>query len=70
MQIVGYYQANEFANDPDLGPFGKRITDKIRSRCAAAATLLVRRANTHHSSRAHQSWRAPRAALSAIAPRE
>jgi len=41
MQIVGYYQANEFANDPDLGPFGKRITDKIRSRCAAAATLLI-----------------------------
>lgn len=40
-QIVGYYQANEFANDPDLGPFGKRITDKIRSRCAAAATLLI-----------------------------
>ena len=42
MQIVGYYQANELANDLDLGPFGKRISEKIRSRCPLAATLLVR----------------------------
>jgi len=41
LQIVGYYQANEFANDLELGPFGKRISDKIHSRCSSAATLLL-----------------------------
>ncbi|KAL3904840.1 MAG: hypothetical protein SGPRY_011139 [Prymnesium sp.] len=41
LQIVGYYQANEMGSDIELGPFGKRISDKIRSRCPQSATLLV-----------------------------
>jgi len=41
LQIVGYYQANELVDDQDLGPFGKRISDKIRSQVPAAAVLLL-----------------------------
>lgn len=42
MQIVGYYQANELSDDRDLGPFGKKIAQKIRAQCANVAVLLVR----------------------------
>jgi hypothetical protein len=41
LQLVGYYQANEVADDLELGPFGKKICDKIRSQCSACAALLV-----------------------------
>jgi len=38
---VGYYQANELSDDCDLGPFGKKIAQKIRAQCAQAAVLLL-----------------------------
>ena len=40
-QIVGYYQANELCDDLDLGPYGKKIAEKIRSQCASACCLLL-----------------------------
>ena len=40
-QIVGYYQANELCDDLDLGPFGKKIVEKIRSQCASACCLML-----------------------------
>ncbi|KAL1498793.1 hypothetical protein AB1Y20_014100 [Prymnesium parvum] len=46
-QLVGYYQANELANDLELGPFGKRIAEKIRSRCPEAAALLLDGSSMH-----------------------
>lgn len=41
LQIVGYYQANEIAEDLDVGPFGKKIAEKIRAQVPAAAVLLL-----------------------------
>ena len=41
LQVVGYYQANELADDLDLGPFGKKICEKIRAQCPPAACLLL-----------------------------
>jgi hypothetical protein len=41
LQLVGYYQANELSDDCDLGPFGKKVAQKIRAQCAQAAVLLV-----------------------------
>ena len=41
MQIVGYYQANEMCDDLELGPFGKKIAEKIRAQCQHAAVILV-----------------------------
>ena len=41
LQIVGYYQANELCDDLDIGPFGKKIFEKIRGQCPAAACLLL-----------------------------
>lgn len=41
LQIVGYYQANEVCDDLELGPFGKKIIEKIRSHCPAACCLLL-----------------------------
>ena len=49
LQIVGYYQANELVDDLDLGPFGKRISDKIRSQVPAAAVFVVDGASMHPS---------------------
>ena len=39
--MVGYYQANELCDDLELGPFGKKIAQKIRSVCPLAACLLI-----------------------------
>ncbi|EOD15362.1 hypothetical protein EMIHUDRAFT_451733 [Emiliania huxleyi CCMP1516] len=41
LQVVGYYQANELCDDLELGPFGKKIAQKIRSVCPLAACLLI-----------------------------
>merc|ERR1712224_452197 len=41
LQIVGYYQANEVAEDLELGPCGKKISEKIRSQGSCVATLLL-----------------------------
>lgn len=41
LQIVGYYQANEIGEDLALGPFGTKISEKIRSHCPACAVLMV-----------------------------
>ena len=41
LQIVGYYQANELAEDMELGAFGKKIAEKLRAHCPHAAILLV-----------------------------
>ena len=41
LQIVGYYQANERVDELDLGPFGKKISDKIRSQISAAAVFVI-----------------------------
>ena len=49
LQIVGYYQANELVDDLDLGPFGKRICDKIRSQVPAVAVFIVDGASMHPS---------------------
>ena len=48
MQIVGYYQANEMCDDLELGPFGKKIAEKIRTQCPHAAVLLVGRRYSPH----------------------
>ena len=47
LQIVGYYQANEICEDLDLGPFGKKIAEKIRAQVPAAAVLLLDGAKMH-----------------------
>lgn len=50
LQIVGYYQANEVAEDFELGPFGKKISDKIRSNLSSgqkAAVFLLDGGNMH-----------------------
>ena len=43
LRIVGYYQANEVVDDLDLGPFGKKIADKIRTQSEKgnSATLVL-----------------------------
>lgn len=41
ISVVGYYQANELSDDMELGVFGKKIADKIRTHCAHAAILLI-----------------------------
>jgi len=41
LQIVGYYQANELSGDLDLGPFGRKIAEKIRTQCPCAVVLLL-----------------------------
>lgn len=41
LKIVGYYQANEVVDDLELGPFGKKIADKVRSQSSPAAILLL-----------------------------
>ena len=41
LKIVGYYQANEIAEDLDLGPFGRKIAEKIRAQSPVAAVLLL-----------------------------
>tara|TARA_B110001452_G_scaffold186825_1_gene157282 strand:- start:179 stop:724 length:546 start_codon:yes stop_codon:yes gene_type:complete len=41
LKIVGYYQANEMADDMELGPFGKKIAEKIRKECPDAAVLMI-----------------------------
>ena len=41
LKIVGYYQANEVVDDIELGSFGKKIADKIRSQAPQAAVLLL-----------------------------
>lgn len=41
LQVVGYYQANELVDDMELGPFGKKLCDKIRTDCPTPAVLLV-----------------------------
>jgi len=40
-QIVGYYQANELVTDHELGPFGKKVCEKIRAQSPATAVLLL-----------------------------
>jgi len=50
LQIVGYYQANELVDDLELGPFGKRISDKIRSQTPSAAVFVVDGMSMHPSS--------------------
>ncbi len=40
LQIVGYYQANELVDDLDLGPFGKKICEKIRSQSSLSAAAF------------------------------
>ena len=44
-RIVGYYQANELADDTELGPFGKKIAALIRSKCPEAVCLLYQGAS-------------------------
>ena len=41
LKIVGYYQANHLVDDFELGPFGKKICEKLRSQCTSVATLLL-----------------------------
>uniref|UniRef100_A0A7S4B2E8 MPN domain-containing protein n=1 Tax=Chrysotila carterae TaxID=13221 RepID=A0A7S4B2E8_CHRCT len=41
LQIVGYYQANELSTDMDLGPFGRKIAEKIKGQFARAVVLMV-----------------------------
>jgi hypothetical protein len=41
LKIVGYYQANEVVDDLELGPNGKKISDKIRTQTPAAAVLML-----------------------------
>mmetsp|Transcript_31449 Transcript_31449/g.52047 ORF Transcript_31449/g.52047 Transcript_31449/m.52047 type:complete len:190 (-) Transcript_31449:57-626(-) len=47
LQIVGYYQANEMSDDLELGPFGKKIADKIRANCSSAVVLLIDGSKMH-----------------------
>ena len=51
-QIVGYYQANELVTDHELGPYGKKICEKIRAQSPATAVLLV-----SHRIPTHVSWK-------------
>ena len=41
LKVVGYYQANEQVNDLELGQFGKKIAEKIRSQTPGAAILVL-----------------------------
>ena len=47
LDIVGYYQANEVVDDMELGPYGKKLADKIRSQQKNAAILLLDGAKMH-----------------------
>jgi len=40
-RLIGYYQGNELSDDTELGPFGKKIAEKLRSQCPRAAVLLL-----------------------------
>mmetsp|Transcript_1629 Transcript_1629/g.3374 ORF Transcript_1629/g.3374 Transcript_1629/m.3374 type:complete len:196 (-) Transcript_1629:1091-1678(-) len=41
LSIVGYYHANERLRDQEMASVGKKVADKIASRCPEAVALLV-----------------------------
>ena len=50
LKIVGYYQANEVVDDLDLGPFGKKIAEKVRAQSPGGAAVLLLDGATMHPS--------------------
>jgi hypothetical protein len=46
--IVGYYQANEFAADNQMGPVSKKITEKIMKEFPKAVALVASQLTPSH----------------------
>lgn len=50
LQICGYYHANEYQNDKDVGAVATRIADKIAENCEVSCLLLVENEKLSHIS--------------------
>lgn len=48
LRICGYYHANEFCNDNDVGPIAGRIAEKIVDNCEGGCLLMVQNDKLGH----------------------